>query len=143
MPKKRRNTETVPQSKRHQGTNTEQQLVGLDSNQSLPYRAGLPDLTRELMQTACDPDVATPKDQKLDVIEIDQNLEEEDNVGMSLGLLTLKKTSISPAAIWMAANDGYVSFLGVSAESRPYYARTQEGLRSENFSDQPPYGSVF
>jgi hypothetical protein len=87
MPKRRRNTETAPQSKRDQGTDTEQQLVGLDSNQSLLYRAGLPDLTRELMQTACDPDLAAPENQKLDVIEIDQNPEEEDNVGMNLGII--------------------------------------------------------
>jgi hypothetical protein len=94
MQKRRRNTETAPQSKRHQGSDTEQQLVGLDSNQSLPYRvkatpprAGLPEQTRELMQTACDPDVTAPEDQKLDVIEVDQNPEEEADVSMSLGII--------------------------------------------------------
>jgi hypothetical protein len=87
-------TETAPQSKRHQGSDTEQQLVSLDSNQNLPYRAkatpsqaGLPDQTRELMQTACDPDVAAPEDQKLDGIEVDQNPEEKADAGMSLGII--------------------------------------------------------
>lgn len=91
MHKRRRNTGTATQSKRRQGSDTEQQLVALDSNQSLPYRAkatpsqaGLPDQTRELVQTACDPDVAALEDQKLDVIEVDQNPEEEEDVDMNL-----------------------------------------------------------
>jgi hypothetical protein len=69
MEKSRRNTETAPQSKRRQGSHTDQQLVDLDSNLSLadPAQATTSQATTEVS-----------KDQKVGIIEVDQNPEEED-----------------------------------------------------------------
>jgi hypothetical protein len=85
MQKRRRNTQTAPQSKRRQGSDTHQQLVDLDSNPSLTYSAKAPtsqaelhDQTMIFKQEDCDPGAAAPKYHKDDIVEVDQNVEEED-----------------------------------------------------------------
>jgi hypothetical protein len=85
MQKRRRNTEPAPQSKRHQGSDNDRQLVELDSNPSLNYaakttasQAGLSNRTRTSTETVCDPDLVVPKEVEVDVIEVDQNREEEE-----------------------------------------------------------------
>jgi hypothetical protein len=107
MQKRRRNTEIAPQSKRHQGSETEQQLVNLDRNPSLtsPVKATtpqteLPNRARTSIQAACDPDVVVPKEQDFDLIEVDQNQEEEENVGMSFGIIRVSKKDNYVTRFW-------------------------------------------